>query len=230
MRRRLIALLVVDGARVGVRGRAAPSARAGRRRAPATGTRRCSTSPRRCRRAPTTPNTRSSSSGRRRTRRATTSRARASSSRRISSTRRSSSTRRPSRWTRSNRLAATRGGRARADHPRPHREVASAPRDREAAAAGAGAGRARAQPGRSHAAQDQLQQLEPARHPQLHRHDDRHQRSVRRAYSGQGVHGQPRRRHARGGAPADPVGQRLLLQGAQPDDDRRSRRTTRPAT
>ncbi len=34
------------------------------------------------------------------------------------------------------------------------------------------------QPGRSHAAQAQLQQLEPARHPQLHRHDDRHQHSA----------------------------------------------------
>ncbi len=34
-------------------------------------------------------------------------------------------------------------------------------------------------PGRPHAAQDQLQQLEPARHPELHRHDDRHQHSVR---------------------------------------------------
>ena len=52
------------------------------------------------------------------------------------------------------------------------------------------------QPRGSHAAQVQLQQLEPARHPQLHRHDDRHQHPVRLGVPGQGVYGHPRR-HAR---------------------------------
>ena len=71
-------------------------------------------------------------------------------------------------------------GRARAHHPRPHREVAPAAGDRTSPAAGADAGRSGAQPGRPHAAQVQLQQLQPARHPELHRHDDRDQHPVRR--------------------------------------------------
>ena len=81
--------------------------------------------------------------------------------------------------------------RARAHDPRPHREVAAAAGDRTHAAAGAHAGHSRPQPGRSHAAQDQLQQLEPARHPQLHRHDDRDQHPVRRRLHRQGLHRPP---------------------------------------
>ena len=70
---------------------------------------------------------------------------------------------------RSNRLAAAKRGGARAHHPRSHREVETQAGDRQAPRAGARAGAAGPQPGGSHAAQVQLQQLQPARHPELHR-------------------------------------------------------------
>ena len=120
-----------------------------------------------------------------------------------------------------NRLAATQGGRARAHDPRSHREVAAAAaRSRRCGSRRGTQGVPVLNPADRDAAQDQLQQLEPARHPELHRHDHGHQHPVRSGVPGQGIHRQPRRRDARGGAAADPVGQRLLLQGAQPDDHR----------
>ena len=120
----------------------------------------------------------------------------------------------------SNRLAATKTAelerviRDRIEQSRPRPPIE---RLRQQARAQGAAG---AQPGRSHAAQDQLQQLEPARHPQLHRHDDRHQHSARQHVRRQGVHRESRWHHARGGAAANPLGERFLLQGAEPDDHR----------
>ena len=133
-----------------------------------------STTRARCRRTPTTRNTRSSSSGRRRTRRASTSsRARDLETKDQLDAALHRVPGRPIKLdpTEPARRRPRRG--ARAHHPRSNREVAAPAGDRQAPAAGAHAGRAAPQPGGPHAAQVQLQQLEPARHPELHRDDHR---------------------------------------------------------
>ena len=100
-------------------------------------------------------------------------------------------------------------------------KIAAEAGNREAARAGAAAGDAHAEPDDA-AAEGAIHQRQPARRAHLHRHAERHQRPVRSAVLPRRAgHGGAGERHRRRGAAADPVDARALLQGAQPDHDRR---------
>ena len=80
---------------------------------------------------------------------------------------------------------------------------------------------AAARPGLGRAAGNRVRRHQSARHPELSRRRQRDQHHVRRPVRGRVVLGGADRRDVPGSPRPDPVGQRGLLQGGQPDDDRR---------
>ena len=132
------------------------------------------------RRRPTTPATRSRCSGRCSPRRARISIGRASSRRRISSRRRVGEYRQASEYDPSNRLIGAKV--AELDKTIRERDRSGAAGAGDPATARAGAGRVAPPPllnPLARAAADELQQHQPARHPELHRGRDRDQRHLR---------------------------------------------------
>ena len=142
----------------------------------------------RCRRTRRKRNTRLRSSGRRRTPRASTSAAHASSKPTISSTPRCSNISRARRTGRFEPSCRGTGDRTRENHPRPHRSHASEARDRQAARRGPAHQYAAPEPDGAAAGRELWSERQRPRHPQFHRHGDRHQRHIRSGVPGQGVH------------------------------------------
>ena len=69
-----------------------------------------------------------------------------------------------------------------------------------------------------------VHQLQPARHPQLHRQRHRHQRHLRPRLPGQGLHASSSRASRWSRRCSRSCRQSALLQGAEPEDDHRRRR------
>ena len=195
-----------------------------------SGTRRWSTTARRCRNRPTRPSTRSRSSGRCSRRRWSTPsrRGRFEAQGQLDEALREY--RKASEFDPSNRSIAARAAELDRAAARAARGVAAAAADRAAARAGPqGLAGADPQPDVARPAQPAFHQHQPARPAQLHRQCHRHQRHLRPRLPGPHRHGAARGRHPGAGAPAGDAVQPDLLQGAERADDHRRHRQHRQA-